>query len=50
MVSIHIDTTLLKRGWPSVVSGMKQAPVFEDNFKNFLTELKKISRNDISNK
>ena len=46
----RIDTTLLKRGWPSAVSGMKQLPVFEDNFKILLKELKKISMNDISNK
>ena len=46
----HIDTTLLKRGWLSVVSGMKQAPVFEDSFKILLKELQKISRNDIFNR
>ena len=42
----RIDTTLLKRGWPSAVSGMKQAPLFEDSFKILLEELQKISRND----
>ena len=46
----RIDTTLLKQGWPSVVSGMKQAPVFEDSFKILLKELQKISRNDIFNR
>ena len=40
----RIDVTLLKRGWPSAVSGMKQAPVFEDNFKILLKELRKISK------
>ena len=46
----RIDTTLLKRGWPSAVSGMKQPPVFEDSFKILLKELQKISRNDIFNR
>lgn len=38
-----IDLTLLKRGWPSVVSGMKQPPKFEDNLEILLKELEKIS-------
>lgn len=40
----RIDTTLLKQGWPSAVSGMKQPPVFEDSFKILLKESKKISK------
>ena len=39
----RIDVTLLKKGWASAVSGMKQTPVFEDSFKNLIKELKKIS-------
>lgn len=38
-----IDVVLLKRGWPSAVSGIKQPPIFEYSFKTLLKELKKIS-------
>ena len=41
----HIDVTLLKQGWPNAVSGIKQAPVFEDSFKKILRELKRIPEN-----
>jgi len=40
----NIDVTLLKRGWPSAVSVMKQPPTFEDSFQILLKELKKISK------
>ena len=40
----RIDVALLKRGWSSAVSGVKQAPLFEDSFKNLIAELKKISK------
>ena len=38
------DTALLKQGWPSVISGMKHSPVFEESFKIILKELKNISK------
>ena len=40
----RIDTTLLKQGWPSVVSGMKDPPSFEESFKSLLKELKTLPK------
>ena len=40
----HIDVSLLKKGWISVVSGIKQAPVFEESFEILIKELKEISK------
>lgn len=36
-----IELGLLKRGWPSAVSGIKETPNFEETYQKFLEELQK---------